>query len=166
MSTPDPDKHTIESFRRFYKFLPRSEDQSLVLLKIHLLVEEQIRAFLDERLPNPEALAPARLTFNHVACLAEAISREDIHTNVWAAVRKLNQMRNDIAHKLVPVRVEEQLREFCALVGASARPEAKGAELLDDFGFAAMALHSEIALFVKRRPAEIVQLVPSAQNAP
>lgn len=166
MSMPVPDEHSIESFRRFYEFLPRHEDQSLVLLKIHLLVEQQIRAFVDERLPNPDALASARLTFNHVACLAEAISREDIHPNVWSAVRKLNQMRNDIAHKLVPTRVEQQLREFCALVGAPARPEAKGADLLSDFGFSAMALHNEIALFVKRRPAQVVQLVSNAENAP
>lgn len=166
MPIPEPDKHSVESFRRFYEFLPRSEDQSLVLLKIHLLIEEQIRAFVDERLPNPDALVAARLTFNHVACLAEAVCREDIHPNVWAAVRKLNQMRNDIAHKLVPTLVEEQLRAFCKLVGAPARTETKGPALLDDFGFAAMALHNEIALFVKRRSADIVQLVPSEWDAP
>lgn len=166
MSMPDPDKHSIESFRRFFKFYPRNEDQTLVLLKIHLLIEEQIRAFVDERLPNPDALTPARLTFHHVAHLAEAISREDIHPNLWSAVRKLNQMRNDIAHKLEPKRVEEQLREFCVLVGTPARQDAKGVDLVSDFGFSAMALHNEIALFVKRRPAEVVQLVPGSENAP
>ena len=161
VSTPEPDKHTVESFRRFYTHLPRSEDQSLVLLKVHLLVEEQIRAFVDERMHRPVALYAARLTFHQIACLAEALCTDDIHLNVWSAVKKLNQMRNDIAHKLEPKSVEGQLREFCILIGVPARTEAKGNELMADFTFAAMALHSEIAIFARRRPTGILKLVPT-----
>jgi hypothetical protein len=166
MSLPEPDKHAIDSFRRFYHFLPKSEDHSLVLLKAHLLVEEQVRAFVQERLVNPNALKKSRMTFSQVACLAEALSSEDIHENVWRAVKKLNQLRNDIAHELEPVQVEQQLREFCLLVAPSLAKPIEGSTLIDDFTFAVMALHNELAIFVRRRPAEVLQLVPNDKTAP
>lgn len=45
---------------RFRKHLPRSNDLSLITLKGHLLMEEQINRILDVFLTNPRALDAAR----------------------------------------------------------------------------------------------------------
>jgi hypothetical protein len=43
VAMPVHDRYSIDSFSKFFRVLPRSDDASLVILKLHLLVEEVIR---------------------------------------------------------------------------------------------------------------------------
>ena len=95
---PTVDKHAIAAFRRFFTLLPRTKDPALVILKIHLLVEEQIRAYLDERVESSASLKRADLSCHQAIWLAESLCTDDIHQNIWEAARKLNELRNKIAH--------------------------------------------------------------------
>ena len=90
MSPPEVSDHAIASFRRFYSLLPRTKDAVLTVLKIHLLEEEQVRAFVDERVRVPASVKSARLDCYQAICLAEALSDDDIHHWIWEAARKLN----------------------------------------------------------------------------
>jgi hypothetical protein len=95
------------------------------------LVEEQVRAFIDERLPNCRALDDAKLECQQAICLAEALSSEDIHPSVWEAARKLNSLRNQIAHNLEPEGVVDRMNHISTLIGtaqAGFRIEGKTAE--------------------------------------
>jgi hypothetical protein len=156
--------HAIASFRRFYSLLPRSSDSSLVILKLHLLVEEQVRAFVDERVHNKGAIDSARLDCHQAICIAESLSTEDIHANVWEAARKLNRLRNEIAHNLEPSGVAERISHVCELIGLSSQtlrgtePESNRGPL-DDLSFAVSLLYNELSLFVKRKPAEVLRLI-------
>jgi hypothetical protein len=58
MATFPPEARDFED--RFRKHLPRSSDLTLVVLKGHLLMEEQIDGLISDLLPNPDALALAR----------------------------------------------------------------------------------------------------------
>lgn len=162
----EADAHAIASFRKFYKLLPRGEDVSLLILKLHLLVEEQVRTFVDERLPNRVALEEARLECHQAICLAEALSAEDIHPSVWEAARKLNSLRNHVAHNLEPKGAIDRMNNICSLIGLphdvlkidGSSPEQAAVE---NFSFAVSMLYNEISLFVKRKPAAVLSIVQS-----
>lgn len=167
MDLPPVDEHAIDAFRRFYTLLPRSTDAALVILKIHLLIEEQIRAYVEERVASSASLKQADLTCHQAIWLAEALCKDDIRPNVWEAARKLNELRNKIAHNLEPAGVLERMSNFCTLIGFS--PQMRSATApspvpspLEDFEFAASMLYNEIALYVKRKLPEVLQLVQAA----
>jgi len=69
----------IQAFRCYYKLLPRNDDRTLLILKAHLLVEEQVRQIVDERLLHPTALGDAKLTCHQAICLAEAFFAPDTY---------------------------------------------------------------------------------------
>lgn len=93
----------LEAFQRFLSLLPHGKDPELVLLKGHLLIEEQIHALIDRRLQNPQVLkeANARLEAHQAIQLAQAFFPPGHMVDIWRAVSKLNTLRNSIAHKLV-----------------------------------------------------------------
>jgi hypothetical protein len=92
----------LEAFQRFLRLLPHGKDKELVLLKGHLLIEEQIRALIDRRLKNPQALmeANAKLEAHQAIQLAQAFFPLGHMVDMWRAVSKLNTLRNGIAHTL------------------------------------------------------------------
>lgn len=170
MTLPPVDQHAVAAFRRFYTLLPRSTEAALVVLKIHLLVEEQVRAYVEERVSESAALKKADLTCHQAISVAEALCTEDIHPNVWEAARKLNELRNRIAHNLEPAGVLERMSNFCTLIGFSPQTRAATAlaphpSPLEDFEFAASMLYNELALYAKRKPAGVLQLVQGSQSA-
>ncbi|WP_446809622.1 hypothetical protein ACH50O_20595 [Methylomonas sp. 2BW1-5-20] len=154
MTIPDPDAHAIASFRKFYTLLPRGNDLSLLILKLHLLVEEQVRAFVDERLQNKEALGLAKLECHQAICLAEALCSEGLHPNVWEAARKLNSLRNHIAHNLELKGVVDRMNHISRLIGvpkSMLNIEGKSAEeaAVENFSFGVSMLYNEVSLYVK-----------------
>ena len=164
MPLPQTDAHAIAAFKRFYALLPRNDDKVLVILKLHLLVEEQVRAFLDERIHDKSALEKASLDCHQAICLAEAMSTQDIHPNVWEAARKLNRLRNEVAHNLEPSGVLDRMSHICTLIGLS--PNTLAATQLDskltpldDFCFAVSLLYNELSLYVTRKAAGVLRLV-------
>lgn len=159
------DPHAIAAFRRFYTLLPRTEDPVLVILKLHLLVEEQVRGFVDERMHNELALKNARLNCNQVICLAEALCQEDICPKIWGAARMLNRLRNEVAHKIEPDGVIKQMSAICSILGqtlpvvTTSKPDAILMSL-EKFSFAIAMLHTNLSVHVKRSPREVMSLVP------
>jgi hypothetical protein len=105
----------IEAFEKFFKKLPHGKDLTLVVLKGHLLLEEQIRAVVDERLQSPLALKDARLDCHQIICLAESLCPKDTTPNLWKAAKKLNTLRNNIAHSLDPKGLEHRVADFVQL---------------------------------------------------
>lgn len=93
----------LEAFKRFLSVLPHGQATELVLLKGHLLIEEQVRSVVDRRLRNPGALheGNAKLECHQAIQLARAFFPPGHQPELWRAVAKLNSMRNDIAHKIL-----------------------------------------------------------------
>jgi hypothetical protein len=109
---------------RMSEHLPRSKDLTLIVLKGHLLVEEQINKLLDVLLKNPKAVAGARLTFYQRLCILKALlpQAETTHSE-WQAIEKLNSLRNQFAHTLEPACVEKRVKEFLAMIEDPDVPE-------------------------------------------
>ena len=93
----------LHAFKRFLSVLPHGQDAELVLLKGHILIEEQVRTLIDRRLCNSKALCEpnARLNCHQAIQLAKAFFPPDYQPELWNAVAKLNTMRNDIAHNIL-----------------------------------------------------------------
>lgn len=98
----EPTERQLEAFKRFLAELPHGKDQELVLLKSHILIEEQVRLLIDRRVRNPEALREANceLDCRQAIALAQSFYPPDHETWLWKALVKLNKMRNDIAHSI------------------------------------------------------------------
>jgi hypothetical protein len=102
-----------DDFRgRFRRFLPRSKDLTLIVLKGHLLVEEAINGLIDEHLSNPAALASARLGFAQRLAVLRALLSEGAFEHWLDSAEKLNTLRNRMAHQLAPPQLERHIAEF------------------------------------------------------
>lgn len=99
----------VEAFRRFLKLLPHGEGIELVLLKAHILIEEQVRQIVRERLKNPSALDDARIECYQAICMAQAFFAPDFQPWLWDGLKKLNKIRNDIAHSVELVGLEDRI---------------------------------------------------------
>jgi len=103
-----------ESLDHFFVHMPdEHSDLTLIVLKGHLLLEQRVREFIGERMLSPKALDSARLSFFQLVCLAEALTfpNED-PKRMWDFLRKLNSLRNQLAHDLVPIGIEERVQEI------------------------------------------------------
>ncbi len=101
-----------EASRRYAKLLPSADDMTLLLLKGHLLVEELLRSLIDDTLVKPSALKDARLETFQCICLAEAIFANRAPKWLWEALRKLNSIRNKLAHNLEPTGLDDKILDF------------------------------------------------------
>jgi len=102
----------IKAFRRFLMMMPHGKDRDLVLLKAHLLIEEQIRQIVDERLINPTVLVRANIDCNQAICIAQAFFPLDHQPWLWNSLKKLNGIRNGIAHNLESPGLNDKIEDF------------------------------------------------------
>ncbi len=115
----------IKPLVRLLTFLP-SNDVTLMALKGHLLIEEQLVSILKSRVSYSKALEEARLSFFQRLCLAKALGYRKENDWVWHSIKKLNSVRNDLAHKVEPAKLNIKLREFLELVEDSGLRRQQG----------------------------------------
>jgi hypothetical protein len=77
-----------------------SDDEALIILKGHLVVEERITAVIEKFVFHPEHLEKARLSFAQKVALARCLSRDESGNSVWELIEKLNSLRNKLSHSL------------------------------------------------------------------
>ena len=104
------------------------DDDALIVLKGHLVIEERITAAIEKFVWHPEYVERARLTFAHKMQLARAISMDQSESTMWELIDKLNAVRNKLAHSLAG---EPRAKAMVALKEAFKRevPDAPKEEL-------------------------------------
>lgn len=122
-TSPFPD-----SIERYKKHEPKGRNITLVVLKGHLLVEEELNELLELLLPNPEFLYQPRFGFIQRLRVLQAISTEKRLHALADAIELLNEMRNSLAHQLEPTKLNKQALAFtnAALNAARTNPKPKG----------------------------------------
>jgi hypothetical protein len=118
----------LKSSRRFLMNIPPDADLQLIILKGHLLLEEQLRAIIEERISGHAALEMddgTKWTFDHKSRLAEALCYGEEHDNLWTDVRKLNRLRNKLAHHVEPVGLSDMIDDLNRSWPVSAHPDQK-----------------------------------------
>ena len=161
MSTKPTTERQVEAFRRFLGKLPHGKDVELVILKAHLLIEEQIRQIVDERLKTPAALRDARLTFHQAFCLAQAFFPADHDAPLWSALKKFNKIRNDIAHTIEPNQLQNRIEEF---VISFPTGFADWPDETVRFELVLWSLFVAVCDLVDRPSAQVLELVPRNES--
>lgn len=90
-------------------------DRQVILLKGHLLIEEQLQAFIESKLRHPEAISDARFAFHQRLALAKALYSEPNRFGygwVWESIKLLNSLRNLMVHNVSPKGFTQQLTKF------------------------------------------------------
>src|SRR5260370_16848035 len=83
------------------RYLDKTDDGTLLILRTHLLVEERLRDVLARICRAPDELRAARLSFHQVLSVCRAVvGRHD--EPAWDFVARLNEGRNRMAHPLLP----------------------------------------------------------------
>jgi len=98
-------------YNRYKKFMPRSKDVTLIILKGHLLIEENVSYFLDQCFMTPEIVRDARLTFYQKIKILQAIIG-DSNSDIWKSVLILNSLRNNLAHNLEIPKLNQNINEL------------------------------------------------------
>ncbi|TZF81994.1 hypothetical protein FW784_13445 [Lysobacter lacus] len=110
-------------FGRIQEHFPDGADMTLQVLKGHLLVEELIREIFGLLLTFPDALRGERGTrfeCHQVICLVQAISPHSASEPwIWDAAKRLNGIRNDLAHNLEPRAVDEKIKSLIQFVSSA-----------------------------------------------
>ena len=110
------DLKTQELYQKIRDHLPWEQpDESLLVLKGHLLCEEYINEYLRHTLPHYECLSGANLQVSTKVALCRASSDDERFDKwIWAGVKKLNKLRNSYAHALEPnpEKIKRQKEEF------------------------------------------------------
>lgn len=118
------DEHKAEfalNEARFDKLVPHDADELSIILKGHLLIEEQLRTITRSLMANPEHFDKARLTFSNALQLARAVAGHFNQGACWVAAEKLNTIRNHIAHQAEPTATPVLLEKFFAVCEADKR---------------------------------------------
>ena len=110
--------------QKFLAHYPSDADMTLQVLKGHLLLEELLREIFQLLLIRPEALKGEKgtsLNCHQIICLVEALApkRNDQLKWIWLAAKRLNTLRNDLAHKLSPLGLDEKIQSFIQFVRQS-----------------------------------------------
>ncbi|MFT5519679.1 MAG: hypothetical protein ACI9IA_000263 [Enterobacterales bacterium] len=103
-------------FLKFVDVLSKLTDVELILLKVHLLVEEMLTDVISIRAKNKKHILDARLSFYSKMKLARAYHDGDVSEWVWKSIELLNKSRNKLAHNLTADEVTKGMNEFICLV--------------------------------------------------
>lgn len=153
----EPTKRQIEAFQRFLNLLPHGKDLDLVILKGHLLIEEQVKEIIRQKLPNPDALNITRMNCHQAICLAQALLPSSYEEDFWIASKKFNELRNNIAHKLSPEQREAKIDEFVDCVPI----EWKGQDKVQTFELSIWSLFVNISSFIEGELSDDIKFLVS-----
>jgi hypothetical protein len=95
---------------------PRNLPLELQVIKGHLLVERCMREILDLHLVNPDEISSNKsplLGFHQAAAVLAALTPKSVYIDAtWLAIRKLNSIRNKMAHELSFQHTETEVKNF------------------------------------------------------
>ena len=103
---------------RFERLLLSLQDTELILLKGHLLLEEQMTTLIESYLKKPKGLEKIRLSFAQKAYLLFCLTQLSLTTNDLEVILELNRIRNRLAHDADFEKNHDDLRRWaCSVLG-------------------------------------------------
>lgn len=102
----------IADFRQFLLKLPHGKDIVLLILKGQLLIEDQVKKIVKERVRHFTALNDARLSFRQQISLAHALVGDEAEPWIWNSLKKIGALRNKIAHEMDSKSLTKEIEMF------------------------------------------------------
>lgn len=100
-------------YRKMEKHLYDATDPILIILKTHLIIEENLYIAVCNKLNHPSHIEDARLSFSQLLKIAKSIYFNYKLDAVWVALDSLNKIRNRFSHNLEPRELEGLYRKVC-----------------------------------------------------
>jgi hypothetical protein len=98
------------SYTKFTTHLPKSDDLTLIVLKRHLLIEEEINSLLVQEFKDSDPLFKTRPNVSiKIAILRAVFGKKRAPQLNINAIDKLNTLRNDMAHNLSSLKLDTKL---------------------------------------------------------
>ena len=95
------------------------EDKLLLVINAHLIIESLLFPFICSKVPNPEALQSARLTFAQTHSLAHALRpAKKSEAWFWRVTKELNSLRNTLVHNIEVADLEERINRLIKRAGS------------------------------------------------
>ena len=88
------------NLKRFTDQMRHIDELALVVLKGHLVLEEQLERILGKFVFHPEYLEGANLRFAQKVALARSVSLDEHANSMWELLLAVNALRNELAHAL------------------------------------------------------------------
>ena len=104
---------------RVSRHLEPIEDVTLLLLKSHLLVEQQINSALHKIFPGFASLDVGRLTYHQRIQVVRALDGNRKAEDALRFAERLNLVRNRLANRLEPIGTEDAIVNFIAEMAVS-----------------------------------------------
>ncbi|WP_435234498.1 hypothetical protein ACR30L_12040 [Psychromonas sp. PT13] len=104
----------FENLHGFFKTLPTDGDITLLILKGHLLIEQQVTKYVYNHFPNQQNLKEVFKDTHSLLQAGRAYCDPDCKEtmSLWACFIKLNSIRNFIAHRLDQTGLEHKMEDF------------------------------------------------------
>lgn len=114
----DGDKQQLERVMNLLK--PNANDPTYLVLKAHLLAEEVLYSFIERKSLHARCLNDVRLGFNQLIALCRAFHPlGEADWWGWVALKKLNSLRNLLAHNLEPEGIQDRIVDFSLFLAES-----------------------------------------------
>ena len=84
----------------------------ILVLRGHLLVEEEFRKLVQSRFMKPEVFDLSRFPFSSLVRLAHALYGDELPQWLWDRAKELNTIRNSTAHNLQNEMLRPQIERF------------------------------------------------------
>lgn len=102
----------MKKILRMAKHLIPHRDITLIILKGHLLIEEQLFDQAASAMRDVSELKLSRLSFNKLVHLTKALFGKSNDQRLWQAIEKLNMLRNELIHHLEDTKLQTLAETF------------------------------------------------------
>lgn len=111
----------LDGLSRFGKYLPADETFpiELIVLRGHLLIEEELREIVRAKFVNPNAYDLRETKYSTLLRLAHALYGDSIPEWKWRVAHEFNVLRNSLAHHLEDDTVEPRVERVVKLYRAN-----------------------------------------------
>lgn len=102
----------FSKLERLAQHLLPVEDLTLAVLKGHLLIEESLEEVVVAHCKSPGLVREQQVNFATKLLFARALTGAEELSVVWSACKRLNSLRNALAHKLEHPDTQKRLLSF------------------------------------------------------
>ena len=103
-----------EEVSRFKRLMTQTNDLTLLVLKGHLLIEEQLQGIINKAVSKPAVLVgleKLKLKFYEKVMLSKAIIGQTERL-LWNSIKKISELRNDLVHESEVINFEERIDDI------------------------------------------------------